>query len=800
MSLQNKVRKLIRDPKMFWDDFLLNRKKIDLNVKGSDSCVAIAFKINDWKREYLRKVYPEFDWFFVPFKKDVRDLDECIKKYKKKVFVIWGYKEPLGTLQYAKKFNIPVYRMEDGFVRSVGLGSNHELPLSLVLDKSGTLYFDARRESGLEKILNEYDFDSDVELMKNAKMSLDHILNNGVSKYNHLEVKGGGDVYNKYCKQESGIKRILVVGQVEDDASITFGCDKDLNNYDLVAKARFENPKAQIFFKPHPDVLAKKRKNKTSLEDIEKLAFVVKEPLSISDSLINIDEVYTISSLSGFEALIRDIKVTTLGCPFYSGWGLTRDLQNNLRRKRKLTKLEMFAGAYILYPDYFNQETYQRTNLNETFKAIGSGSNRRKNTLLVQTLSVKRGSDDYFKNQILKVKQLVDDEDLDEALSLAYQLWDLVSWDLDLSLLMVKIYRKTFQFDSAIYICEGLSSRVKNWNVLLELFFCLQGRGDKGKKIEIILRDSIKIAPINNHKPRLELIRYLWGTYGVGPSVLDECNFLVNKQARYNLTSADHMMFAAIYCEAGRYILAERQYFQAISKDEKILNKIQYFNLMRYLSFNGKLPGDLRESVQKVSHKLERGQSFFESFIMQNKNSFCIVGNGPSEIGSSNGDSIDENKVVIRFNAFKTTYPECLDYGKKTDIWVKTGSYMDVPRRDMNSLRLVIISGYNPSSRNSMGLDLFVDAVDKDTEICTIPAYVYEELFEILGATPSAGLAIVYWIYKIMGPLKKENVYGMSFGKQEKHCSEHYFKNNHKVKYSSHLWESESFILEECIA
>ena len=39
------------------------------------------------------------------------------------------------------------------------------------------------------------------------------------------------------------------------------------------------------------------------------------------------DEVHTITSLSGFEALLRDKKVTCYGAPFYSGWGLTEDKQ-----------------------------------------------------------------------------------------------------------------------------------------------------------------------------------------------------------------------------------------------------------------------------------------------------------------------------------------------------------------------------------------------------------------------------------------------------------------------------------------
>jgi capsular polysaccharide export protein len=49
--------------------------------------------------------------------------------------------------------------------------------------------------------------------------------------------------------------------------------------------------------------------------------------------LINqVNEVWTMTSLLGFEALIRGKSVTCLGLPFYCGWGLTRDRQEVPRR------------------------------------------------------------------------------------------------------------------------------------------------------------------------------------------------------------------------------------------------------------------------------------------------------------------------------------------------------------------------------------------------------------------------------------------------------------------------------------
>ena len=355
MSLLRKTRKLITNPKGFWEDSSLNKSGKSLPVNSDSKTVAFAFKINHWKREFIEKNYPEYEWYFVPFKKNVIALDEKITKTKNKVFIIWGYNELDGTTEYAKKHNIPIYRMEDGFVRSVGLGANHELPISLVLDKTGTLYFDARSPSTLENILNEYDFSSNNELMKEAEVCLDKHLNSRISKYNHISKKFSEDIYSKYCEKINGVKRILVIGQVEEDASIKYGCNREINNRNLVLKARQDYPDAQIFFKPHPDTLAGKRDVITPLTEIAKMAHVVMEPLALIDSFETIDEVYTITSLSGLEAILRDIPVTTLGMPFYSGWGLTKDILENPRRKRKLSKLELFAAAYILYPDYFNE-------------------------------------------------------------------------------------------------------------------------------------------------------------------------------------------------------------------------------------------------------------------------------------------------------------------------------------------------------------------------------------------------------------------------------------------------------------
>jgi len=65
-----------------------------------------------------------------------------------------------------------------------------------------------------------------------------------------------------------------------------------------------------------------------------------------------VDEVHVLTSLAGFEALLRGVKVVTHGSPFYAGWGLSEDRVATPRRTRRLTLDELVAGALIAYPTY----------------------------------------------------------------------------------------------------------------------------------------------------------------------------------------------------------------------------------------------------------------------------------------------------------------------------------------------------------------------------------------------------------------------------------------------------------------
>ncbi|WP_298236470.1 hypothetical protein [uncultured Azohydromonas sp.] len=357
----SKLTKLMKNPVLFFKDAALNRQRRHLATLGRVSDVATEgrtdriptymFGFNSWKH-FLTSWFPEREMYFLPI---ALKADTFEKKWKPRILkdarsemFIWGFKvEPFVT-RFAEQHGIKRYFMEDGFIRSIALGAAHTPPFSLTLD-SRTPYFDSNKASDLEVLLNTYDFDADPQLLERARTLMRMLVETGLSKYNHAKPI---DIERVYGPKTA--KRILVVGQVETDASIIHGCARPYTNNDAVMIAALENPGAQIIYKPHPDVLNKHREMVSNPADVSHLCQVLTQDIPLAQAFETVDHVYTITSQAGFEALMRGIHVTTLGCPFYAGWGLTDDRQANERRTRKLSVEQVFAAAYLLYPKYFD--------------------------------------------------------------------------------------------------------------------------------------------------------------------------------------------------------------------------------------------------------------------------------------------------------------------------------------------------------------------------------------------------------------------------------------------------------------
>ncbi|MBS0476289.1 MAG: hypothetical protein JSR28_14240, partial [Proteobacteria bacterium] len=226
----------------------------------------------------------------------------------------WKSRASRNELAWAEAHGCNLGELEDGFIRSAGLGANCVPPLSAIVDWDG-IYFDPARSSGLEQILKCVDFDQAT--LDRAAALRARVVRSAISKYEQ-----GGSPMDRPADSR---RRVLVTGQVEDDRSIISGGGA-VTNRGLLERARTLEPDAWIIYKPHPDVEAGHRKG--HLADREVLAFAdaIERTAPIASLLDTVDGVHVITSLTGFEALMRGKAVTTHGIPFYAGWGLTRDL------------------------------------------------------------------------------------------------------------------------------------------------------------------------------------------------------------------------------------------------------------------------------------------------------------------------------------------------------------------------------------------------------------------------------------------------------------------------------------------
>jgi capsular polysaccharide export protein len=263
--------------------------------------------------------------------------------------VTWSSREPDDFAARAAAQGAPLVRMEDGFVRSVGLGANLEAPYSLVLDSRG-VYYDPSGPSDLEHILQTEVFSEDM-IERAARLRL-QITASRVSKYN----VGSGDV-GTLMDAAAGRRRVLVPAQVANDASVVRGGGTVRDNLALLKAVRAARPNAFIVFKPHPDVESGIRPGAVPDEEVMRHADAIATGLSMAHLLDHVDELHTMTSLSGFEALLKGIAVSTYGMPFYAGWGITEDRETCARRTRRLSLDELAAGTLIAYPRYVDRVT-----------------------------------------------------------------------------------------------------------------------------------------------------------------------------------------------------------------------------------------------------------------------------------------------------------------------------------------------------------------------------------------------------------------------------------------------------------
>ena len=292
----------------------------------------VASEIRLWKRSHFQNVFGTSKGLI--FQNDANKALDLAGTSGRK-WMVWAGK--------AGPDHEGAHRIEDGFLRSRGLGAELVPALSLIADDLG-IYYDPTKPSRLEHLIA-----ARTELRPDqaarAQELIRSLSDKHISKYN----LGGGlpDLPEGH--------RILVPGQVEDDASIIMGTDAIRTNRDLLGAVRAARPEAVIIYKPHPDVEAGLRSGSVDAEQFADVVAHNADPLAL---LAQVSEVWTMTSLLGFEALLRAVPVVTLGVPFYAGWGLTEDRGAVPPRRKATLTLEGLAHAALIdYPRYFDPVT-----------------------------------------------------------------------------------------------------------------------------------------------------------------------------------------------------------------------------------------------------------------------------------------------------------------------------------------------------------------------------------------------------------------------------------------------------------
>ena len=249
------------------------------------------------------------------------------------VIYIWGYKAPDYFIDYIREQELDIFFLEDGFIRSGPDDESGAPPLSIVMDSQAP-YFDTTRPNDLTDLIANFDFEQDGYDAALAQEMLDYYVSHRVSKYNHQPYVDVAPIYGVKNKE-----RILVLGQVPHDDSLKYGGGIGITLLDVVKQAITENPAAQIIIKPHPMTLDDSSVV-SALTELDCL--ILTQSIHLVDALETVDHVYTITSLGGFEALLRGKKVTVLGRPFY----------------QTLCQTENIRSQYFLLCYLYSQQNY----------------------------------------------------------------------------------------------------------------------------------------------------------------------------------------------------------------------------------------------------------------------------------------------------------------------------------------------------------------------------------------------------------------------------------------------------------
>ncbi|MDX2266433.1 MAG: hypothetical protein NW215_15845 [Hyphomicrobiales bacterium] len=271
------------------------------------------------------------------------------------VLVGWGRRPSARDARaLAAASGKPFLTMEDGFLRSVQPGPE-EAPASIVMDWTG-VHYDAHAPSEFEDVVEACAKDRSAIASARARAGMHLLRELAVSKYNNAPQLT--ELALGLGRRPQG-GRVLVVDQTMGDGAIYYGMASETTFTEMLAAAKAENPGAQIIVKTHPEVVSGRKRGYLSGADGDGVV-LIDAPVNPWSLIQAVDQVYVVSSLLGFEALLAGARVSCFGAPFYAGWGLTADRIVIARRKARPSLEQLFSAAYLQYSRYAHPVTGEK--------------------------------------------------------------------------------------------------------------------------------------------------------------------------------------------------------------------------------------------------------------------------------------------------------------------------------------------------------------------------------------------------------------------------------------------------------
>jgi capsular polysaccharide export protein len=326
----------------------------------------ICLGIAGWKRPFFTSVLGG-KVSYVALSQWEKAVRACVEQGRQARIICWASSKPLHLEKVCSMLAIELIYVEDGFIRSSGLGIKLNYPASLTFSREG-FHYDPKQQSTLETMLLDAEV-TDQDRATGRKL-LKTLYESRVSKYNLV---GGKSVWPT---KKTG-KKILVIGQVSDDASMVHGAPGIGGNIGLIQRVFNEetarDPHCSIVYRPHPDVSSGQRNGEVPVSITHAMCDFVSTDSDLTTLIDLADEVHVATSQTGLDALVRGKTVVCHGQPFYAGWGLTVDRNPVNRRTRSRTLEELLFITMIEYPVYFDPWTYEESDVFKTIQHIQSG-------------------------------------------------------------------------------------------------------------------------------------------------------------------------------------------------------------------------------------------------------------------------------------------------------------------------------------------------------------------------------------------------------------------------------------------